>query len=104
MNSSEIEPINYGPAAVTLDAGEKGISISFGTIMTGRDVEEAPLIISEVKEHTCEYDEKTETASRIVNGVKMKADSNKMKKIRDNRKETGRKIINVRSNNKDIEH
>lgn len=104
MNSSEIEPINYGPAAITLDAGEKGIEVSFSTIITGKDVENTPLQISDVEEHTCIFDEKKGKASRIVNGVEIKADSEKMKKTRDMRKVQKRPIKTMRvKKNEDIE-
>ena len=96
MNSSEIEPINYGPAAITMDAGEKGIEVTFGTIITGKDVINTPLQISEVEEHTCKFDEKTGKASRTVNGVEMKVDSEKMKKIRNQRRLQKRPIKTTR--------
>ncbi len=95
--SSEIEPINYGPAAITMDAGEKGMEVLFSTIMTGEDVKNAPLQISEVEEHWCSYDEDLGKATRMVSGKVQEVNTEKMKKIAHDRRISGRSI-KIRNN------
>lgn len=101
--SSEIEQTNYGPAAVTLVAEEKGIEVSFGIIMTGKDVQTEPLQISQVEENFCSFDEETGKATRMVEGKLIEASGSIMKKARDARIKQGRKIRKVKPKNDDIE-
>lgn len=104
--SSEIEPISYGPAAISMNAGERGIEVSFKTFITGRDVVNTPLQISGVEEHTCEFEEETGRATRrLKNGKVETVSTEKMKKIRDARIAQGRtvnKVAKTKKNN-DIE-
>lgn len=96
--SSVIEPINYGPAGITMNAEDKLTTIEFGLII-GEDVKITPLQISGVETHQCEIDENTNTAKRkFKNGSTMDVSSEKMKKVRDTRKAQGRPITEIKEN------
>lgn len=94
--SSVIEPINYGPAGITMNAEDKLTTIEFGLIV-GEDVKIMPLQISGVETHQCEFDENKNTAKRrFKNGSTLDVPSENMKKIRDIRKAQGRPIEEVK--------
>lgn len=96
--SSVIEPINYGPAGITMNAEDKLTTIEFGLIV-GEDVKITPLQISGVETHECEFDEnKNKAKRRFKNGATMEVSSEKMKKTRDARKAQGRPITEVKEN------
>lgn len=105
LNSSDNEQINYGPAAITMDAGEKGVEVLFGTILTGEDVKNTPLQISEVEEHECILDEESKKATRriLVNNQIVNADYNKFKKIAENRSKKSKSNNNTKQANQDME-
>lgn len=90
-NSSEIEPISYGPAGITMEAGEREMEIIGSVIITGRYVEETAQVLAELLDNVCEYDEKTGKAYRIVDSKRIEADPEKMKKIIDKRKKASNK-------------